>query len=343
ENLRTKIVSQELRASYFSSVQDGYKFYIDLLMQLHKQQPSQGYDALALQASERARARSLLEILTEANADIRQGVDPALLERERTLQQQLNARAELQHKLLSGPHTEEQEATLKKEIADLLSQYREVEAQIRQTSPRYAALTQPQPLSLQEIQQQVLDSDTLLLEYSLGEERSYLWAVTPTTISSYELPKRSEIEDAAKSFRTLLTEPSTPPATLAQASAALSQMLLGPVAEQLGQKRLLIVSDGALQYVPFAALPEPSTSQDSNQNQKPLLVQHEIVSLPSASTLAVLRRDFAGRQPAPKKMVVLADPVFDSSDERVKTPSAGNAAGQQSTSSDDSRTLTYAL
>jgi tetratricopeptide (TPR) repeat protein len=66
EDLRTKIGSQELRQSYFATVQNYYQFYIDLLMQLHQQNPSQGYDAKALHASERSRARSLLELLTEA-------------------------------------------------------------------------------------------------------------------------------------------------------------------------------------------------------------------------------------------------------------------------------------
>jgi len=68
-----------------------HQFYTDLLMQLHKQQPTQGYDALALQASERARARSLLELLTEARADIRTGVNPELVERERTVRHKLDA------------------------------------------------------------------------------------------------------------------------------------------------------------------------------------------------------------------------------------------------------------
>ncbi len=343
EDLRTSIVSQELRTSYFASVQGYYKFYIDLLMQLHKRNPSEGFDAVALQASERGRARGLLEVLTEAQADIRQGVDPTLLKRERSLQQQLNARAESQRQLLSGKHTEAQAAAVKKEIEALLSQYQDVEAQIRQRSPRYAALTQPQPLNLQQIQQQVLDSDTLLLEYSLGEERSYLWAVTPTSISSYELPKATDIEAAAKRFRNLLNNSSAQPAEVAKASADLSQMLLAPVAKQLGKKRLLIVSDGALQYVPFSALLKPTTGQSSTQSQQPLLVEHEIVTLPSASTLAVLRRDFAGRQPAAKQVAILADPVFDSSDERIRTPKTKDKPGAPSPTSDSTRTLSYAL
>src|SRR5919202_6253177 len=167
-------------------------------MQLQKKAPSMGYDALALHASERARARSLLELLTEANANIRQGVEPKLLQQERTLHQKLDAVEKRRIELSNKKDTQAQVQALEKETATLLADYRQVQAEIRRTSPRYAALTQPQPLTLEEIQQQVLDSDTLLLEYALGEERSYLWAVTPTSISSYELPKRAEIEAAAR-------------------------------------------------------------------------------------------------------------------------------------------------
>jgi tetratricopeptide (TPR) repeat protein len=186
ESLRTNVVSQELRASYFASRQEFFETYIDVLMQMRKQSPAAGFDALALAVSERARARSLLELLTEARADIRQGVDSSLLERERSLQQRLNARAAAQARLLKRKHTPEQADDIAKEIAAITAEYEEVQAQIRARSPRYAALTQPQPLGLTEIQQQALDEDTLLLEYALGEKRSYLWLVSQRSIDSYE-------------------------------------------------------------------------------------------------------------------------------------------------------------
>jgi CHAT domain-containing protein/Tfp pilus assembly protein PilF len=339
ESLRANFANPELRASHLASVHGRYKLYIDLLMQRHKQSPSEGYDAAALQASERARARTLLESLAEMRADIRQGVDPVLLERERSLQQQLNAKAERLTRLLSGKHTEEQAAAAKKEVEAITNEYQQVQTQIRQNSPRYAALTQPVPLSLQEIQQQVLDSDSLLLEYALGEERSHLWAVTPTSIAGYELPKRAEIETAAQRLYNLLMISHRRESKRATelAAAELSRMVLGPVARQLGNKRLLVVSDGALQYVPFAALPLPETERQRDRERErkrellsvspsprlsvsptPLIAEHEIVHLPSASALAVLRRELAGRQAASRAVAALADPVLQSDDARVK-------------------------
>ncbi|MEP0781156.1 CHAT domain-containing protein [Microcoleus sp. ZQ-A2] len=343
EDIRTRVTSQELRTSYFASVQNYYQFYIDVLMQLHKKEPSIGYDALALQASERARARSLLELLTEANADIRQGVDPEVLQRDRTLQQKLDAVEKRRIELFNGQWTDQQVEALEKETAALVAEYRQVQEQIRRTSPRYAALTQPQPLTLAEIQQQVLDDDTMLLEYSLGEERSYLWAVTKTGITSYELPKREEIEAAAKEFYQLLNNRDYHLGTSRElgveghpgssvdtneAATKLSQMLLAPVAAQLGNKRLLIVSDGALQYVPFTALPAPGTLGVGARHVVPLLVNHEIINLPSASTLAVLRKELNDRKSAAKAIAVLADPVFGTNDPRLKS-SSGQGSGTQ--------------
>ena len=338
ELVRTQAGGPELRASYLASVQDCFELRVDVLTRLHKLDPSRGYAIAALQTSERARARSLLDTLAEAGVDIRRGVAPDLLERERTITKELSAKASEQARLLGMKSAAASLLEVGKEIKELSARYERVEAQIRSASPRYAELTQPQPLSLGEIREQVIDNQTLLLEYYLGTERSYLWAVTSTSIDSYELPKRAVIETAARQVYESLTARNrrvrfeTVEERRARivkadtdypgAAAALSRMVLGPVAGQLKSKRLLIVSDGALQYVPLAALPAPNPN--GSLSNEPLTVNHEVVSLPSASTLAVLRREVATHKPAPKTIAVLADPVFDVDDQRVKASLARN-------------------
>lgn len=348
ETFRHEFSGQQMRTSFLASVRDYYELNVDLLMNLHKQRPSDGLEALALQMSERGRARGLLDLLAEANVDIRQGVDPGLLERERSLRQVIDARAEKQTQLLRGKPAPEQVATAAREIESTIAEYQDVQAKIRATSPRYAALTQTEPLSLKQIQEQVLDADTLLLEYALGDKRSYVWAVTQTSINGYELPGRAEIEAAARSFYDLLRRSGDPETRrrgeLEDSSSRLSEVLLTPVADQLGAKRLAIVADGALQYVPFGALAEPalrghgdrrtrvteSPQRSPSASSMPLMLQHEIVSLPSASALAVMRRETKGRALAPKLVAVLADPVFDAADVRVRpaTPNAGGSGKQ---------------
>src|SRR4029450_7836269 len=176
-------------------------------------------------------------------------VTPTLRERNRTLRRQLNAKAGHQTRLLSRNHTEQEAAEVNKEIQALTMQYQELQAQIRVASPRYAALTQPQPLTLEQTQQ-LLDAETLLLEYALGEERSYLWAVTPNSITGHELPGRTEVEAAARRlYDSLSTNNSL---ANQKEAAAVSRMLLGPLAGQLSSsKRLLIVASGARRERPF--------------------------------------------------------------------------------------------
>ncbi|HAZ44298.1 MAG TPA: hypothetical protein DDW76_09975 [Cyanobacteria bacterium UBA11369] len=332
EDLRTKIASQQLRASYFATVQDYYQLYIDLLMQLHKTNPDKGYDAMALHISERSKARTLIELLAEARVNIGSGADSQLLEQERNLQQQLNAAEFSRVKLLEGSYTEKQLTLIKQRIENLISQLDQVQAQIRVKSPAYAAISQPGAftLTLPQIQQQVLDDNTLLLQYSLGKERSYLWAVTKTGITSYELPKRADIEAAATEFYEQLQSESI---NSPEAGQKLSQMLLAPVANQLGNKRLLIVGEGDLQKIPFAALPVAANAQIS-ASYTPLLVNNEIVSLPSASTLAVQRNQLNNRPKAAKTLAIFADPVFTTDDQRLTSrPQQSNTVASDATRS----------
>jgi CHAT domain-containing protein len=333
ERVRAQAGGSELRASYLASVQNVFELRVDVLTQLHKRDPTKGYDAAALQTSEQARARTLLESLAEAGVDIRRGVPAELLERERTIAEALGARAAEQARDAGGKSSPE----INREIKKLSAEYDLVQGQIRAASPHYAQLMQPQPLNLAEIRERVIDDQTVLLEYFLGQERSYLWAVTTKSFSSYELPKREVIEAAARRIHELLTARNrrvrfetvderrariaAADADFPAAAQALSRLVLAPVAGHLAKRRVLIVSDGALQYVPFAALPAPGSFRE------PLIVTNEVVSLPSASTLAVLRKEVATHRPPAKTIAVIADPVFNQDDQRVKDSIARNNLG----------------
>jgi len=326
ETVRAQTGSQQHRASYLASREKAYEFYVDLLMQQHATDPGKGHDAEALQASERGRARSLTEMLNEAHVDILQGVDTDLVQKEREIRLSLNAKAQRQIQLTAQKGKQEEVEALNKEISALENDYQQVQAAIRKASPVYAALMQPQPLGLKGIQEQ-LDENTVLLEYSLGDERSYLWAVTQNSLKTYELPKRDDVAKVAQQVyqslvaRSVIKRLETPAERQARIAAAdeqfqktageLARMIIAPATAELGTKRLVVIADGALQYVPFAALPL--------DGPRPLVVDHEVVSLPSASALAIQRQTLANRQPAPKGIAVVADPVFSTADARFKS------------------------
>jgi tetratricopeptide (TPR) repeat protein len=362
ESLSVDAYEPEQKNLPSAASQRAYQFYIDLLMQLDRANPGKGFDAMAFGAGERARARRQVELLAEARFDLVKNIDRALRDRKRTLTWRMN---ELSRRLSQrrGPA---ETAELQREWDRLNVECIQAGAVLRRDSPRYAALTDPAWPELDDIQQQ-LDDETLLLEYSLGEERSFLWAVGRNSIDSFELPQRRRIVEEATRLHEYLTARSrsikdeTSAQTRARVSQAdvqlpiaarvLSQTLLGPVADKLKSKRLVIVAEDILQYTPFAMLPPPKLEAakvettdarggepasppggdqrdagDKNASSRTsasgigdaLIFDHEIIYLSSASGLALHRRELKKRPPATGDVAVFADPVLYANDKRIR-------------------------
>jgi CHAT domain-containing protein/tetratricopeptide (TPR) repeat protein len=280
-----------------------YERYVDILIQ-------QGNVEEAFSVAERSRARTLVELLTEGKIHVRQHVKASLLDQEQVLQRQFASLSDQRLRLLTEPHTDGQLEPINTRIESVLKQFADLESQVRESSPEYAALTQPQVTTTKDVQEKLLDSDTILLEYSLGEMRSYLWSISSNSVSVRKLAGRAQIEDLARRTYRNISEPAAGTSRNSD-SVALAELILGPVAAQLGNKRLLIVADGALNYIPFAALPLPGGKPEI------LVTRHEVVNLPSASVLMTLRQSSKGRPVPPHSLAVLADPVFSAHDPRV--------------------------
>jgi tetratricopeptide (TPR) repeat protein len=285
ESIRGGVASYEMRASYLAPLRGQYELAIDALMH-------SGDAARAIATAERSKARSLLDLLTESRSGIGSEirVDSALPENAHSLEASLGVLGTRLLRMQAGtPQRVAAEAKLQTASADLDA----VRAEIRAKSPSYAAITQPEPVSLREIQG-LLDRDTIFLEFSLGEPRSYLWLVTPASIESFELASRKTIQAAARKLHDDWS--GNAPA----AGAELAGLLLRQVSAKLEHARLVIAAEGALEYIPLAALP---VSQGSL-----LIDTHEVVNVPSASALAILRRDAATRTRAPKAIAVSPTP-----------------------------------
>ena len=309
ETLRTNVGSLDLRASYYASARQLHELNVDLLTRLNDRRPTEGFEAAAFEASEQARARSLLDSLAEAGADFGRGADPALLDRERAARRAINATAEKRMGLVASGDEPKRVAALTQELVRLTAVRRELEGQIRAHSATEPSLARPVPLSLFEVQAEI-DAESLLLEYFLGDTQSYLWAITPSSINSYKLPPRAEIEKLARGVREILTSPpagATKPGGGARESesaywtraSALGDVLVGQVAGLLaGRRRLLVVADGILQYIPFGGLPLPASAGSGGGGPfMPLGERYEIAHLPSASAIAALRSRRAARPP----------------------------------------------
>jgi len=217
ESLRRKLADRDLRATYIGYVQGRYEFLIDVLLEVDGGDPRRAFEM-----SERARAREIVEALSDA------GVRGA------------------------------------------------------------AAIP---AVSVDTIQRELLDSDTTLLEYSLGEPASHLFAITRTGVEYRRLPGRAELEAAArKAYETYRRPDAALPAPDAE---QLRRLLLGGINRFAG-KRLLIVADGALQYLPFAHF---------------MPREFAIVAAPSAAALVAMRKaGSAAGPPARIGLAVFADP-----------------------------------
>jgi|GEM_PF-360816 len=316
------------------------------------------YAAEAFRIVEQGKARSLLDMLGEARAEVREGVPAALVEQKTANMARQQEIANLLGGLglagqSGGDAPKQTVAELEAELERLSVEFDSLENRIRTSSPRYAALVRAQALTLAEVQRQVLDDATVLLEYSLGANQSYLFAATRTGLTLHRLPSRERIERQAIELRQQLIpaglrraiaginvestrgltlgSPSTAPANVgayAASAHALYRTIVAPAAASLGARRVLVVADGALNYVPFESL--VTTTQGIDYSTLAYLVKtNEIVYAPSASVVAEIRRQ--GRRDAGRGgMLLVADPVFDAADSRLRGSSQGAAQARES-------------
>jgi len=303
EGVRPTVLDEDLRTSFFSGARSWFDAHIDILLET-------GATGEAWATAERARARALGDLLTEAGAGLRRTAPPGLIEKERALQRQLNAleTRRLETKETSAEKLRSFQTAIGAQVAALES----LRGELRRRSPLYASLTRSGPVSAATVQRELLDGDTVLLEYRLGDKASTVWAVTRDAVTAVRLPPRRDIEPLATQAASWLQNVEWPgynPPDLCE----ISRILLAPVAAALGHRRLAVVADGALEGLPFAALPVPGDPAACARG--PLLVDsHEIVSLPSAAALLTQRHLLAGRRPAPGWLAVVADPDYGPDD-----------------------------
>jgi CHAT domain-containing protein len=303
EEMRGAIQASSERSSWIAAVHPQYELLATVLLGMHAREPNKGWDAAALEASESARARSLLEVLTAARVDVQSGVDPALVATGKSLDERAEKARSALRSVLGREHTSEEADRLERDLEALRVERESLEQKMRASSPRYAALVPAEPLSLGEIQNKVLDDSTTLLEYLVGEKQSFVFAVSRARVEAAVLPGREALQRAVSAVVRRWSDPGAVD-DAARPAAALSRTVLGPVARALQGTTLLVVADGPLLGIPFAALPLPG-------GRGALLDTYKLVSSPSASVVAALRstRELPGAGGA--ELAILADPVVE--------------------------------
>lgn len=334
-NNTSKTLSRdEFRISFLSTVQSFYEFAIDFYMQ---QKVDQTNYNIALEINERSKVQGLLYLINERALE---NGNNDYTNRKNELEHQINYLSEGLAQIFLNPKINNEEKLEKKreiksKIDGLQVSLDLNRRELLEKNPQYYNLVEPKTLTSKEMQQ-VVDKNTLILEYFLGIEHSYLWVIAHDSIKTFVLPPKDKIETLVKDYieiiQTLNNELGknggdrlNKQEHYKQLSETLSQMLLAPAIKELGAKRLVIIPDKTLYFLPFATLAEPTyigttnNTRQSIKNITPLILNHEIAYLSSISLLYILRKEKVNREIVEPSVAIaiFADPVFEQNDLRV--------------------------
>ena len=294
------------RMSYTARNRERYELLVSVLWDLQRRSPDPARAAEMFSISERARARTFLDLLTESRIDLDQGADPELLARERRVARDAERiSAEAARRTALGGGTGQLP-----ELRRVLTELEDVRSRLREQNPRSAALIRPQPLRAEAVQSEVLDEETILLEYLLGKDRSFLFVVSRDSLEVHPLPARPDLERRVRGLTQRVQASHGDPTAERRLATQLGRTLLGPAAARMERKRVVIAADGALHELPFPALVLPGSGHR-------MIERHEVILVPSASAVAALRASPRAAQHA-GVVAVLADPVFDRRDPRLE-------------------------
>lgn len=331
ESIRSRIYTFRSKTAYFATVRFYYDLYIDNLVQL------KGVDASIMEtftASEKAKARAFTENLVEMSTKIENQIDPKLNTEHRELLSTLSSKLQSRLDAVKEGKPKADLEKIDKEIDQVTERIQQVEREISKVNIQYASLKYSPIVTLKEVQSRLIDNETLLVEYFLGGENSYVWVVGTQFAKAYKLPKEKDIDDIALSLQTLLSERSrkkpfekesektervkVADTQLPAKVKALSEILLEPIKKEIKDKRLLIVADGSLHYIPFSLLLDPA------DGTTPLIVNHEVINVASASALSVLETQRDRKITTQKTLAIFADPIFSETDPRYSKNNKNN-------------------
>jgi CHAT domain-containing protein/tetratricopeptide (TPR) repeat protein len=308
ESMRRNMAGEDLKMSFFASRRAYQEVQIDLLMRLDRSHPGKGYRGRALAASEWARARGLRDLLAESKVSLSEDVAPELRQRETSLSADLSqVQSRLREALLADVPDRARITRLEQELAALTESRERLAWEIQKRHPN----PQVRPLDLPAIQRG-LDDRSVLLEYALGEESSFLFVVTRNGLETHRLPDAATLRERVQRLREAIktANPRTQHIYFKEAHQ-LYRDLLEPVAGVLKSRdNLLIAPDGALYLLPFEVLLTRS-GEGSFKDLPYLLRSHAVTYVPSASVLAELRKPRT-KPPADRlRFVAFADPDYE--------------------------------
>lgn len=320
EEARAHSIPTEIsRAGIVASRQQVFAGAIALLL-------NQARHEEAFEVAESYHARAFLDVLAETGLEAEEDLTPAQQELEDQLFEQVSA---IQRELWQPELAPAQEVQLKRKLAEAESALELYRLELRRADPRYASVKAPPPLGFARVAAELPDKETALVEFVLGEERSFAWVLQAGRLASVSLPPREELEPLVTAFRAA-SSAKVNSSTAAQAIAKLKtqsqplyEKLIQPLEPHLtAARKLIIVPDGVLAYLPFETL------ADNVKRGAPvfLLERFAISYAPSASALAALRT-LKTNAAAATGFIAFGDPVYAKTETEIVPTMQSNERG----------------
>ncbi|MFC2166750.1 CHAT domain-containing protein [Acidobacteriota bacterium] len=316
EKMRTALPLTDQRVIFLRSKINIYESFINLLFEQHKREPLAGYDKEAFYFVEKSKARSFIESLEESRINFEIHLDPELKAEKRDI---LEKMAELQRELNTKSLIQNERQSLLDELIKTNSEYESLMIQIREESPEYADLFIPQPYRYSTVKEKILDKETALLEFFLGEQNSFAFLATLEGLFVSRIPEPGSLTQLVDNYRLFLTLKGTGRFRAGQGGKRIYDLLIGPFVEQIGKniKKLIIVPDGCLNRLPFETLVRES---DKLMKEKPgtlnyLIYDYELSYAASASLLINLSKT-KNKEENKMDLLGIANPRFQDSELR---------------------------
>jgi CHAT domain-containing protein/tetratricopeptide (TPR) repeat protein len=311
ESIRSSIGLEELRASYLGSDKriEAYQNLIDLLANQSVLLNDRAYGAEAFNYLERAKARAFLDSFEVSEVNISQGIDIKLANEEKEIMRQIS---QSYTQLLNPSLSSEAKDILLLKIKELEDESDRLKREIRTTSPAYANLKYPEVITYDEARNSLVDKSTTFFAYSLGKDRSFVFALSGGGLKVFVAPARKTLQQQVAEYRKVISDKDNQDFSLGH---VLFKELVLPGLDK-STKKIVFVPDDILNLLPFETLvSEAGTTRW-------LVQDHPVSYVPSLSSLRELnRRRSASRIRPHKDLLAFGDPFYGANEENRQNAS----------------------
>jgi len=308
EHVRGKLVLDVDESGYIHSKLDVYEHLLNLYFTLYSLESDNEYGAEMFLTAEKGKARSFLNNLEDSEISVSKKISDEYEKRELEITNRISTFLEQQ--LSIGDNASSSEVKrIEKELLQAEDDYTNLLNQMLLEKVNISNVISPKPFNLNYLQNRYLDPKTVLIEYSLGEDKSFIFFVSKNSFEIFELPSHSKIKDSIKAYLKVLTNPSQENYIVQKASRRLYLELFAPLDEIMPEDvtNLIIIPDGILYYLPFETL--LSSPQDRLNGENYLISRFAISYMPSASSLLFLDNKKINK-PYPKELLIFGNPDY---------------------------------